>query len=304
MNRDWTRTQPKILLPFFGATAIEDVLKDTMIVARQGEEATSEERIVLDDSDMLVLDPEMHLALDGAVLGSVLGNRIVDYDLILTVRTPQFLRRELAGRWRCDEDLPTKIDVPYDTLSDARTSGLVEICLAICLRNDVMAEAGWPAFAGSHLARKTFEIGIDRRMATFAFEVLTPELRNERHLPEGTAFVAELESLVEPVGEDSPLGTVYVTPALLHALRSGNAKNSTQIMVAQILDILLDAVADIEADVVVEEGSGLQRVLDWASDGTEPMTWKELRKIVEKPERRRALVQHRTQMESVLRAMK
>jgi len=42
----WTRSEPEILRPFFGARAAEDLLKHAAIVLRPGGEPTQEKRIV------------------------------------------------------------------------------------------------------------------------------------------------------------------------------------------------------------------------------------------------------------------
>ena len=307
MTEIWTRSQPQELTPFFGAQAASTLLSDAAIALRPGAEPILEPRMILDADGMRTLDPTIHLNVDREKLSAALGDRTADYDLILTVRTPQLLRRALAGRWSCGEELPSELPVDFEALRDARLSGSVELGLAICLRTTVTAEEGWPEFPGSRLAGKTFVLGVDRREAAFVFEELTDEIRAARKLPEGTTFVVDVsaDELEIPLDDDRPLATVYVAPLLLGAIRAGAVGAAgNAILSAEIVDTVLEAANTAEPEGSIDENSGLARLMGWASDDRDPMPWEDLRSILQDRDRRRALVQHRLRITDVMRTLR
>ncbi len=307
MTKPWTRSEPKTLRPFFGATGLEDILEEASIELRRGDEPLTEEKRVLDAAQMQDLDPILRPCLDADGLTEALGPRAGDYELVVTLRTPQMFRRELVGRWRCDGELPQEItfDDPR-LLSDARVTGHAIIGITICLSKAVSPEEGWPASPGAWVARKTFDLGIDRRQSTFSFDPLTEEERQARGLPERTAFVVDAEDLNQPIQEDEPMARVLVAPALLDALRAGAMPAAAQaILMGEILDALLDAKAgEIASATEVVEGSGLERLLGWASGDREPMALRQFAEICKSSERRRAFVQHRTDLARNLEALR
>ncbi|MEZ5715622.1 MAG: hypothetical protein R3D85_10880 [Paracoccaceae bacterium] len=306
MSKDWTRSEPKPLRPFFGAADLDDALKGASLELRRGDEPMTEPTKIVDLTHMQGLDPIMRPNLDAGLLAAALGPRAKDYQLVVTLRTPQMLRRVLVETWPCDGPLPERITFDPEMLQDARTTGAAEFGIAVCLAGDVAHEDGWPSSPGAWLARKTFHIGIDRRQTSFAFDELTDEEIKLRKLSKGAAFVVDAEELNAPVQDDQPLARVLVAPSLLDALRSGAIRSAAQeILMAEIIEALLDAkAAEIDPAEPVVEGSGLQRLLEWASDGKEPMPLAEFAEICRTSDRRRALVQHRVELAHKLEALR
>jgi hypothetical protein len=70
------------------------------------------------------------------------------------------------------------------------------------------------------------------------------------------------------------------------------------------METVLEAASKAGADVDVQDGSGLARILDWASTGSERMVWSDLYPVLKSSEQRRALVQHEMQIGDILRKMR
>ena len=303
----WTRTEPRDLSPFFDLQDASDLLKDATIVLRPGDEPTSTPRHVLDPEQMLALAPMVRPMLSSRALETALGDEAAAYDLILTVETPQMMRRTIEGRWPCDGAIPDVIELSSGSVDDGRLAGLVEIGLAICLRETGPAQLGRPEYAGSRLAEAHFSLGIDRRQNTFAFEELTEEIRRQRQLPPGTTFHVELDpdDLVTALDTDRAMAVVYVTPSLLAIIRNGSPKPALSAIVSvQIMDAVLEVAARSDLGAVVEKGSGLERLIDWTSDGGKRMDATEFREAIGDAGRRRAIVQDRLGLTSTLSGLR
>lgn len=303
----WTRTVDRDLSPFFGIGDVSGLLGDATIVPWPGEEPVSVPDRVLDPAEMANLAPTIHPGLSADELEAALGRELLLYDLILTVETPQLLRRTIAGRWRCDGPIPEAIEVESEALVDGILAGTLEIGLAICLREGAEPRVGYPELPGARLAGKTFAFGIDRRQSTFSFEELTGDLRRERGLPDMTTFVLDLDKddLVPPADEDRPMAVVYLAPTLLNALRSGSLKaGAVTMLTTQIMDAVLEEAVGLPSDTFVVEGSGLERLLEWASGGGTRMDWIDFRAKIANAPHRRALVQHELGTSAALAAIR
>jgi hypothetical protein len=307
MNQDWTRSQPKRLRPFWAVATLEDALSDATLELVPGGEPLSEETKVLEAQQMQDLDPVLRPHLDLAVLCAALGHRAADYELVVTVRTPQMLRRVLFDRWPLDEAIPEEIDLGTDVLADAKISGQLEISVAICCKGASEVEPGWPVHPGAWLSRKTFSIGTDRRQAAFEFDLLTQQEIATRKLSQNTAFVVDIEVELNAVPHDGQcLVSVLVAQSLLETLRSNAVRPTAfRVLTMEIMDAVLEAKCDdIDPSEGVEKGSLLQRLLAWAGDGKQPMPLHDFSAICKSPERRRALVQHQIGLGKTLEEMK
>ncbi|MEM7516822.1 MAG: hypothetical protein AAF368_07850 [Planctomycetota bacterium] len=298
-----TRTEPRTLSPFFALGGVEELLDAAEIVLRPGEDPRNEERIVLEPDELRTLAPTIlpNIGIDD--LTAALGDAAKDFDLILTVETPQFLRRALVDRWSCDTEPPRAEELSQDIIADGLLSGVLEIGLSICLREDTPPEAGRPELAGARVASKAFSIGIERRQNTFAFDELTDELRRKHRLPDETTYLiaADPDDLTHVPEDDRPIAVVYLTSNVLSSLRSGALKpTAVTFLLVEILDAVLEEVAKIDAATEPEEGSGIARLVEWASEGGTKVDWKTLRDDIGDPGRRRAFVQHRLGLNATL----
>lgn len=168
-------------------------------------------------------------------------------------------------------------------------------------------EPGWPAHPGAWLSRKTFSIGMDRRRAAFAFDLLTEDEIKIRKLSPNTAFVVDFEVDLNVVAEEGQcLASVLVAEELLEALRSGAIRSAGHsILQMEIMDAVLEAKAgDIDLNEAVEKGSLLERLLQWAGDGKQQMSVQDFKAICSSPERRRALCQHCVNLSKALQEIK
>lgn len=307
MSFDWTRSQPKKLRPFWAVANLEDALENATLELVRGAEPLLEETKILDAHQMQDLDPIVRPHLDVAVLCAALGHRATDYELIIAVRTPQMFRRELVARYEIDESIPEEVELGTKSFEDAKLSGQVEITVAVCCKGIDEEESGWPVHPGAWLCRKSFSIGTDRRQAAFEFELLTDQEIVSRKLSANTAFVVDFDADLNVRPQDNQcLVSVLVAKDLLETLRSGAVRPSAfKVLEMEIMDCVLEAKAEeIKSVGTVEKGSLLERLLSWAGGGKNPMQLPEFAEICGSPERRRALVQHRTNLAKTLEDMK
>jgi hypothetical protein len=307
MSQDWTRSEPKRLRPFWAVATLEDALSDATLELVPGGEPLLEETKVLEAQQMQDIDPVLRPRLDLAVLCAALGHRAADYELVVTVRTPQMLRRVLFDRWPLDEAIPEEIDLGTDVLADGKISGQLEISVAICCKGASEVEPGWPLHPGAWLSRKTFSIGTDRRQAAFEFDLLTQQEIATRKLSQNTAFVVDIEVELNAVPQDGQcLVSVLVAQSLLETLRSNAVRPTAfRVLTMEIMDAVLEAKCDdIDPNEGVAKGSLLQRLLAWTGDGKQAMPLHDFAAICKSPERRRALVQHQIGLGKTLEEMK
>lgn len=286
-DRNWTVTRPRPLKPFFGAAALEDALVGSTLSVLPGEAPSAETRRILTDDAMHRLEPIIEPGPGTRKVAAVLGEMVADYDLVATLRVPALLRRSLIGRWSCADELPEEIEFEPEMLEDARSTGRAIIGLAICRREDAAepVPAGWPVHAGAKIAEISFDLGIDREMASFRIDVLDEARRKSRDLPAETAIVVELN---EGGDEAAPIASVYMVESLLETSRRTTTPPSFHRLVAfQILDAVLEEAKSAWGDDFDDDGpAGRLAAAFGLEDGAA------LRSYLDDPMRRRALVQH------------
>lgn len=307
MNLDWTKSAVRTLRPFWAVTTLEDALRSATLELTPGAEPLLEETKVLDAQQMQDLTPILRPHLDLAVLCAALGHRAAEYELVVTVRTPQMLRRLLFGRWSLIEAIPEEIDLGTEALTDAKISGHLEISLAICCKGASVVEPGWPIHPGAWLSRKSFSISRDRRESAFRFELLTAEYITNNLLSEGTVFALEFNvDLNQVPPEDQCTLRILVSQGILDQIQSNSMRPSAfKVLEMEIMDAVLEARAsDIDISEPVTKGSQLAGLLLWAGGGKVAMPLHDFDAICKSPERRRSLVQHRTNLATALEEMK
>ncbi|SDW74422.1 hypothetical protein [Paracoccus sanguinis] len=303
MSAKWSRSEPKNLRPFWATVSLEDALAQATIELFRGDEPISDETKVLEKDQMQEMEPILRSHLDIAVLLAALGERASNYDLAVTIRTPQMMRRSLFGTWPLDENLPEEIELGAEPLFDAKLSGLVEIGVAIVCKGNANPEPGWPSQPGAWLARKTFTIGIDRRQSTFEFDLLTDEYLAQNNLFPGTALVVEVDTdLNVAVDDDLPFARILVTNATLEAIRAGKPSPAVRSMLYfNIMDAILEIkAADVDPVESIVAGSLLDRLTMWAGDGNVPMRASTFHEVCHSSLRRRSLVQSKVELSDAL----
>ena len=288
---DWVRSQSKMLRPYFGAIDAEDLLDGLELVLRIGEASIQTKRIIVDDGQMRNMAPLLYPNLSEERISSVLGQNRSAFDLIVTLRTPQMLRRELVARYSLDGGAPNCVEIPDEMLKDARLTGLFELGVSICLAKETSLGLGWPSQVGSWIAREVYRIGYDRRQPAFRIRPLTDELIATFGLPKGTFVYVDVDDLNVEQDEDMSCATAYVSQRLLNGsvLSKSNAALNSLIWSDVICGILLADSNGISDAQEVTSGSPLEAILENLRSDS-PIKLMEMKELIRDPIRLRATV--------------
>ncbi|MGR3436691.1 MAG: hypothetical protein ACU0CO_17680 [Shimia sp.] len=294
MKRDWTRSEPKAIRPFFAVGDLQTCLDAAEIVTGHAAMPSTDEVLVLDPDAMVALDVRLSPRLDVERVVASLGEGARDYALVVTVRTPQTMHRSCVARFALDE-VPEEIHLAAADLADGRRAGELHVGLDLCLVGDVTPEPGWPTHAGAFLARKRFHLRLERHETSFAFLPLDEDVRKARRLPEGAMIAVDLQSAGEGGDEDAGIATIYVAPKVLDAMRARPAVSAA--MSPLVIDALFEeAVREGLPTRPPEEGRLHANLLDLARKGQGALEWDDFRTCLAVPERRRALAYGATGM--------
>lgn len=288
----WVRSQPKTLRPYFGAQAAENLLEDMELVLKFGDSPVQANRIILTDDQLADLAPRLYPKLSDQRINSAFGDHKAAFELVVTVRTPQMLRRELVARFPLDEEAPECVEIAEDILQDAKLTGLFEIGVSICLAKEAQLGPGWPTQLGSWVARETYSIGLDRRHSAFRILPLTEELIDNFQLPKGTfVYVDDIDDLNRVYDEGTSCATAYVSEKVLISSASGKSASVVAGLIwSEIAFAILSSSDNGVSDAKeLSKGSPLEAILEnLRSD--RPMKLGELKTLVTDPIRLRAAV--------------
>lgn len=287
----WVKTASERLRPYFGAEAAAPLLKDMELILKGGDSAVPERRWIIDEMQMQGLSPKLYPKLSDASLDAVFGARRSAFELVVTLRTPQMLRRELVCRHPLAAGAPECIEVPESMLRDAKLTGLFELGVSICLCEETSLGPGWPEQLGSWVARDTYTIGLDRRQSAFRIEILTETMLKERALPSGTMIWVDVDDLNVVYDDGSACATAYVSEKLHEKFTSGKTHSAvTALLYSEIVCAVLSAPdSGIKDATEITAGSPLENIAkNLSSDRA--LSLKDLRKLIDDPIRLRAVV--------------
>ncbi|MBC6427974.1 MAG: hypothetical protein GDA55_01900 [Cellvibrionales bacterium] len=286
----WVRSQPKTLRPYFGAEAAGSLLDDAELVLKAGDAPVQKNRLMIDDEQMQTVAPRLYPRLSEKEINETLGDRCSVFTLVVTLRTPQMLRRELVVRHSLDEDLCECIKVPGAMLKDAKLTGLFELGMSICLAKEVDLGPGWPSQIGSWVAKKIFKVGLDRKQSTFRIIPLTEELAKRMKLPKGTfVYVDDVENMNEVHADGTACASVYVAEKICPSSGTGKSAINSLIFSEIIAAMLLAEENGIKEAEEVTSGSPLEALLKNLQPDR-AMTLPEIKKLLKDPLRLRATV--------------
>lgn len=287
----WVRSQPRTLRPYFGAEAAAPLLDDMELVLRPGDQPVPTRRLIIDEMQMAGMSPKLYPKLSDARLDEVFGSRRSAFELVVTLRTPQMLRRELVCRHPLAGGAPECIEVPESMLRDAKLTGLFELGVSICLGEETSLGPGWPEQLGSWVARDTFTIGLDRRQSAFRIEILTEAMLKERGLPSGTMIWVDVDDLNVVYEDGTACATAYVSEKLHEKFTSGKTHSAvTALLYSEIVCAVLSAPdSGIKDATEITAGSPLENIAkNLSSDRA--LSLKDLKKLIDDPIRLRAVV--------------
>lgn len=288
----WVRSQPKTLRPYFGVQKAEGLLNDMELVMKFGDAPLQTNRLVVDDDQIKDMAPRLYPKLSEERINDVFGDRRSAFDLIVTLRTPQMLRRELVAQYSLGNDAPECIELPQNMLKDAKLTGLFEVALSICLAKEVDLGPGWPKQMGSWVTKKVYTIGLDRTQSAFRILPLTETLAKSLSLPKGTfVFVDDIEDLNSVYEEGSSCATAYVSENILLSSAAGKSVSAVAALIwSEIASAILLANGNgISEAQEVASGSPLEAILENLRPDRR-MTLSELKTLIDNPIRLRAAV--------------
>ncbi|MBB5515739.1 hypothetical protein FHS89_001759 [Rubricella aquisinus] len=287
----WVRSQPKTLRPYFGAQAAEGLLDEMELFLKFGDAPVQGNRLIVDDSQMKDMAPRLYPKLSEERINAVFGERRSAFDLVVTLRTPQMLRRELVKRFSLGEEARECIEVPQHMLKDAKLTGLFELGASICLSKEVDLGPGWPNHLGSWVAKEIYTIGLDRRQSAFRIEVLTKEMREQRALPDETLIWVDVDDLNEVYEAGTTCATAYVSERLHDRYKSGKTHSAVNALLYSeiVCAVLASPDNGLKESTFVAPGSPLENICEQLRPG-EALNLKELKSFLDDPVRLRAFV--------------
>ena len=288
----WVRSQPKTLRPYFGAQAAEGLLEEMELVLKFGDAPVQGNRLIVDDSQMADMAPRLYPKLSEERINGVFGERRGSFDLVVTLRTPQMLRRELVERFPLGDEAPEFIEVPQHMLKDAKLTGLFELGVSICLSKEIDLGPGWPSHLGSWVTKEVYTIGLDRRQSAFRILPLTEELAKSLHLPKGTfVYVDDIEDLNSVYDEGASCATAYVSEKVLLSSAAGKSAAAVAALIwSEVASaILLAGGNGVREAEEITRGSPLEAILENLRPDR-PLSLADLRTLINDPIRLRAAV--------------
>lgn len=287
----WVRSQPRTLRPYYGAEAAEALLDDMELVLKIGDPPVPTRRLIIDEVQMEGVSPRLYPKLSDERLNAIFGARRSAFELLVTLRTPQMLRRELVARYPLTDETHECIEIPEEMLRDAKLTGLFELGVSICLREERDLGAGWPEQLGSWVARDTYTIGLDRRQSAFRIEILTETMIKERALPPGTMIWVEADELNVVYEEGTACATAYISEKLHGKFTSGKIHPAvTALLYSEIVCAVLSAPDNgLTEATEITPGSPLESIAKNLS-ASRALSLKDLKSLINDPTRLRATV--------------
>lgn len=262
-NTDWKRSEPRTVRPFLAAKKIEHVLDGIGIRLKQGEPFEEEEVIRIAASEVGQLEPTIRLTIDQTCLSSLEDGDKKNVRCLIFVEGSFIKRTELIHQTDLDLREPMEIDVPVDLAQRMRFGSSTKVTIALCLMKERERIAGKPFRKGHWLAKKTFDISVERDSTAFSIEPLDDIIRLRFGLPEGTLyFVNYVGGFNETMDPESPPARVYVAKEVIDKLALATQQKSASIvesfLAAEITAFLVTkAFEDMGSEEEVAQGSPL-----------------------------------------------
>jgi len=262
-SSDWRRSEPRTVRPFLAAKKVEHILNESALRLKPGEPFERSESIHVPASEVGRLEPTIRLAIDPAELALIDDDDKNTMKCLVFIESSFVKRTELVQQIDLDLREPIDVEIPVDLARRIRFGSSSKVTIALCLMKERDKTAGKLFHKGHWLAKKTFEVTVEKESAAFKIEPLDDLVRHQFGLPEGTLyFINYLGGFNEPMEPDSPPARVYVAKEVIDRLSLATQQKTASVvesfLAAEITCFLVSkAFADFGPDEEVAQGSPL-----------------------------------------------
>jgi len=307
MTRDqWHREEPREVRPFFQAERAEASLTSSAIRLFKLSERSTETGFDLDEIDFQKLNISVFPTISDPQRWLPQDLKPDDLEVIL-VLTQTFLKRsEVLRRFTLGvESSPEKWEISRDELSEFAGGRNVEVSIILCLRSDRAPKPGEPFIAGHWLAKKTFALKSRATPTLFDLRTRTDDEWVAAGLPPKTLYYVEYAGgIAEELEDGGSVATVYIhIDAHNRLVSSSSLGDAFQPMLASeiVLSVLTESLSDWGDLDVIHAQSPLATLLRQLGKETSALKLQDLKALVAKPGRARALLQDRLSVVQALR---
>ena len=108
----WTRTEPQELRPFFALDALNDILVDSKISTRAGDDPSEETNLYIEQRDFEEVVIEIFPEVDNKKVTKALADKADNFSWILVIRDPMKKKKSVHKKWTASSGLPEIAHMP------------------------------------------------------------------------------------------------------------------------------------------------------------------------------------------------
>lgn len=179
--------------------------------------------------------------------------------VLATGRSHRGASRVLYSEHLNKADYPTAYVLPraHDDLVLSDRQGFTITVAIVLLVDYATAEPLRPSMAGTWLARRDFNVTVERDQTSFCPEPLNDEVRKQNSLPEGVVRFIDYHAGIAAAEDISEVVTVYVDPAVLNRLfanetKAASIKEQTELAVQSYSVIAAAVIDEIRSEITGE----------------------------------------------------
>ena len=185
-KNDWTRSEPRTVRPFFAARQLKDALQGCGLRLKSGERYEESDSIRVPASEVGGLEPTLRLSIDQSAISGLADEDRQGVKCMVFVESSFVKRTDLIEQIDLNLREPVDIEVPVDLARRIRFGSSSRITIALCLTEQREKYVGKPYRKGHWLAKKVFDVHIERDATAFSIEPLDEAVRKLFSLPDET----------------------------------------------------------------------------------------------------------------------
>ncbi|MCC5610769.1 hypothetical protein LC612_29490 [Nostoc sp. CHAB 5834] len=265
MLKDWQRTEPREVRPFFQVQKAADAIAQSGIRLTDGGDVSQDLTFEIDEAEFAKLNLTVLPDLINHQLWMPSTLTPDEIDLVLLVRNPLLKRSELLGSYSLNESIPSELEISPETLEQLGGGRNIHITLALVLGGDKPPMPGSPFIVGHWLARKTFVLRASSNPVLFDIRTRTDEEWLALGYPAKTFYAVDYQGGIEAPQDDTSVSvaTVVVHADAYNKLVDSKLGDSVQPWLSSeiISEILRLSLPDWETAQQAEKGSPLDSLL-------------------------------------------
>lgn len=269
----WRRSETRKVRPFLVTKELARALDRCAVRLRPGDSFVHEESIKIPAGEVGRLEPTLRLSINQASLAMLMPAERTDLRCMVFLESGFLKRIDILADTETTLSESMDIDIPLELSRQLRIGNSSILSVALCLNRERPKSAGTAFHKGHWLAKKTFDLNVEKEGAAFSIEPLDDAVRKRFSLPPGSLYyIHYLGGLNEPVSADSPPAKVYVAKEVIDRLvlttQQRNAATVEAMLAAEIAAAIVSRAFDeMGEEEEVTAGSPLASLLKKLRDG-------------------------------------